>query len=68
MEIDRYTIREQSALEVLSTNGESRWNGVHRSTIRAFARRKLVFDLGDGRAILTPLGNQTLAILEEVSS
>lgn len=59
--VDRWARTNVLALEILSSDGHSVWNGISRSTIRAFARRGLVHDLGDGRAIVAEVGNQLLA-------
>jgi len=55
--VDRYVREHVIALAVLENAGHSEYNGISRATIRAFARRGLVHDLGDGRAIVKPEGS-----------
>lgn len=55
--VDRYVRGNVIALAILENQGHSEFNGISRRTIRAFARRGLVHDLGDGRAIVTPEGS-----------
>ena len=66
--IDNYTRTNWTALQVLDDRGHSEFNGVHRRTIAAFASRHLVWDKGDGRAILTDLGREVLAELEAANA
>lgn len=65
MTMDRYVEVNAVALDVLASHGHSPRNGVSRSTIRAFARRGLVWDKGDGRAVLTKLGEAKLVELSQ---
>lgn len=57
---DRYVREHVTALMALQDNGFSEFHGVHSKTIRALARRGLVYELGDGRAGVTPAGDEVI--------
>jgi hypothetical protein len=62
--VDRYVRENRIALEVFHDAGHRPFHGVSRRTLRAFARRGLVWFEHDNRGGLTDRGRASLAELE----
>lgn len=65
---DAYVRENRIALEVFDNDGSSHFHGVSRRTLRAFARRGLVWYDHDNRGGLTEKGRAVLADLESRDS